>query len=660
MPTVARRLLGVLLCVGALLGAWVVVDRGASARRAAAEQQARAEALTLAQQARRALDAEGEALVARAVSGAELLRSIVAASTLGEAEVFDATLKDAFETEPWWHPYTLLGKTTFFLAGRRAYSAPELPMLPPAIEAVVAEATTAGRAVALTLFEGRPLWLVGARAPEPNRQQAWGVLVLLVPVSSEQLAAAAKATGAALALLPRGGEQLRGGGSEPALEAFLAGSDEASACCARLTVVEGLTLVAGRSPEARLAAAEAEAGSGALTAWLLGGVVALLGVALAAWPASKVAEEHAALLRETTAQLQQSQEQLQRFSQSIAPATAAAHAAGASPATPAEDDGLGSTQASAVQSRYEVLAPLGEGGMARVSVAMVRGAEGFRRLFVLKRLRAEVSENQEIVNQFIDEARLGASLVHSNIIPVFDFGRDAQGYYLAQEYILGRDVAALLAACVARRQAALPPRVVSWLAAEALKALSYAHTKADDAGRPLGLVHRDVSPNNLMVTARGELKLLDFGIVKSDQRLTKTQPGMVKGNLFYMSPEQAQGLPVDPRADLFSLGLVLYFAAAGRHLYDGQSQYELITRAAAGLTDVDRRHVGELPAPLRGFLLRLLATDPAQRFPSAEAAAAAVPGPLATAAEVQALMEELLGNELAAERARFAEAGGAA
>jgi type II secretory pathway pseudopilin PulG len=662
MPTNVRRALGVLLCVVAALGAWLVSARAAAALRGAAEEQARQEVAASLQLARAALDDEGKTLGARAASGAELLRAVVAASTLAQLEELKGTLTDAFENEPWWHPFNAFASTVFYLGGQRVYVAPTLDAMPDGLDAVVADATTAGRGLALSRRGTQPVWLVSARVPEPNRQQAWGVLVLVAPVTHESLGRVAARAGANVALQAAGSPPLLAGPDIAAWGTFPAQAREGSTCCARADVAPGLSLVVGRNPEALLAAAEAQADTSRTIAFVIGALVMLAGVALASWPASRRSADEVALLKETAEQLRQSQEQLQRFSQSIAPATFAAHAREAPPASPApagDDDGLGSTQASVVQSRYEVIAPLGEGGMAHVSVAQVRGAEGFRRLFVLKRLRPEASEHQEIVNQFIDEARLGASLVHSNIIPVFDFGRDAQGYYLAQEYILGRDVAAVVAASVHKRQAALEAKVVSWLAAEALKALQYAHTKTDDRGRPLGLVHRDVSPNNLMLTARGELKLLDFGIVKSEQRLTKTQAGMVKGNLFYMSPEQARGLEVDPRADLFSLGLVLYFAATAQHLYTGQTQYELMTRAAAGLTDEDRRKVQELPATLRAFVARLLENEPSARFASAEEAAAAVPRPTAVSAEVEALVQSLLGEELRAETARLA-AGGAA
>jgi serine/threonine-protein kinase len=366
-------------------------------------------------------------------------------------------------------------------------------------------------------------------------------------------------------------------------------------------------------------------------------------------------DERDRLLRETQHQLRQSQEVLQKLSTG---AFATQAAAGASPLAPEIDVGFASTQASVSVSRYEVVAPLGEGGMAKVSVAVVRGAEGFKRTFVVKRLKSEHAANQELVNQFIDEARLGASLVHSNIVPIFDFGRDADGYFLAQEYILGRDVDTLIEAHVKKYGTGLPPAIVATIGHEALKALSYAHTRTTDSGEFAGLVHRDVSPANLMISKRGEVKLLDFGIVKSADRVTQTQAGIVKGNLFFMSPEQARALPVDPRSDLFSLGMVMATALVGKPLYTGDNMYDLITRAGAGPTAADLELLSAAAGPLKTFLLKALAVDPEVRFQSASLMSSALASVLSPApsVELEALMTEFFKDQLDAERQRFSGA----
>src|SRR5258708_17088404 len=137
---------------------------------------------------------------------------------------------------------------------------------------------------------------------------------------------------------------------------------------------------------------------------------------------------------------------------------------------------------------------------------------------------------------FSDEAKLASNLIPSNIIPVYDFGKMGEEYFMAQEYVLGRDLRRLTTRRVEREQKPLPPRLAVYIAREALRALEYAHTRQTDDGRPLGIVHRDVSPNNILVSARGEVKLFDFGIAKAENRLTQTQHGVVKGNVRFMSP----------------------------------------------------------------------------------------------------------------------------
>ncbi|HVV50163.1 MAG TPA: serine/threonine-protein kinase, partial [Polyangia bacterium] len=247
--------------------------------------------------------------------------------------------------------------------------------------------------------------------------------------------------------------------------------------------------------------------------------------------------------------------------------------------------------------RYQLLDLLGEGGMAQVFTAVTFGAEGFRRTFVVKRLRAELSRDPAVVAQFIDEAKLGSTLVHSNVIPVFDFGKVGDEYYLAQEYILGRDMGRLTVRSLERLARPANLTTVLYVAAQTLLALEYAHGKLGDGGRPLGIVHRDVSPSNILLSARGEVKLFDFGIVKAEGRVTKTQHGVVKGNVSFMSPEQARGADVDGRADLFSLGLVLYYCLTGEVLYRGETTYELLVKAATGPGPDELGRIAALPGP---------------------------------------------------------------
>jgi serine/threonine protein kinase len=307
--------------------------------------------------------------------------------------------------------------------------------------------------------------------------------------------------------------------------------------------------------------------------------------------------------------------------------------------------------------RYTLLDRLGAGGMAEVYTAVTFGAEGFRRTFVVKRLRAELARDPAVVAQFIDEANLGSTLVHSNIIPVFDFGKVGDEYFLAQEYILGRDLGRITARLIERDGTPLPYPVVLHVAHETLKALEYAHTKRGDSGKPLGIVHRDVSPNNVLVSARGEVKLFDFGIVKAEGRVTKTEHGVVKGNVSFMSPEQARGADTDGRSDLFSMGLVIFYCLTGEVLYRGNTTYELLVRAATGPDASEQARIAALPGVCAEIVARALQVDPAERYQTGgEFAAALVPHITGAAGEIVRLMRDIFAAELQQEEARFASA----
>ena len=193
-----------------------------------------------------------------------------------------------------------------------------------------------------------------------------------------------------------------------------------------------------------------------------------------------------------------------------------------------------------------------------------------------------------------------------------------------------------------------------YVAQETLKALEYAHTKTSEVGTPLGLVHRDVSPMNVIVSARGEVKLFDFGIVKAEGRVTKTQVGVVKGNVTFMSPEQARGTNVDARADLFSMGLLMYYCLTGDVLYQGNTTYELLVKAATGPGPEEFDKLRALPDPCGELLHRALQANPADRFQTArEFGEAVAPGTAGGEAQLLALMQHLFSEDFNAEEARF-------
>jgi eukaryotic-like serine/threonine-protein kinase len=214
--------------------------------------------------------------------------------------------------------------------------------------------------------------------------------------------------------------------------------------------------------------------------------------------------------------------------------------------------------------------------------------------------------------------------VHSNIVPVFDFGRAGDEFFLALEYVHGRDLEKLTQKHLAATQRGLPPPVVFFVMHEVLEGLAYAHNRTGTSGEPLEIVHRDISPANVLISFIGEVKLSDFGIVKAAGRVSKTDERVVKGNVNFMSPEQARGESVDSRSDLFSAGVVMFYCLTGRLLYSGESTFNQLIRAAVGPVTEQFRQIQDLPPEAGAILDRALAQDPARRFQTAAEFARAI------------------------------------
>ena len=311
----------------------------------------------------------------------------------------------------------------------------------------------------------------------------------------------------------------------------------------------------------------------------------------------------------------------------------------------------------AIIGRYTLVDRIGLGGMAEVYAAVTAGEGSFRRSVVIKRLRPELTADPNAVAQFCDEANLLAAFHHPNIVAVHDFGRWENQFFLAEEYVQGRDLGRIVGKGFAASGRPPATEVVAYVAREILKGLDYAHTMENERGRPMGIVHRDVSPENIVVSPRGEVKLLDFGVVKATEgRVTaKTEMGVVKGNVTYMSPEQARGLEVDARADLYSLALVMYFCCTGHPLYAAPTTYGLLMQAGAGPSADGRTAIERLPPPISAVVQR--ATDPEldRRYPSAREMAADLEAAARQgAAPAGALVAELFGRELKDESHRLA------
>ncbi|MCA9669037.1 MAG: phosphate/phosphite/phosphonate ABC transporter substrate-binding protein [Myxococcales bacterium] len=272
--------------------------------------------------------------------------------------------------------------------------------------------------------------------------------------------------------------------------------------------------------------------------------------------------------------------------------------------------------------KFELLTRLARGGMAEIFVARQRGDGGFQRLVVVKRILPHLSDEPRFVEMFLEEARIAALLDHPNVIPIYDVDREGDSYYIAMPYVAGLPLVKVMAESSARGFG-LPLEVTCNVMAQALAGLHYAHERVGLDGLPLSLVHRDVSPSNLLVSEQGRVLLLDFGIAKARgaaQRLTET--GSLKGKLSYMSPEQGAGEPLDRRSDLFSLGIIFFEMAVGRRLFARKTDF--LTAKAISEEEVPDPEASGVPGPIAAVIRRALARDRDARFATARAMREAV------------------------------------
>src|SRR6478609_2834067 len=217
--------------------------------------------------------------------------------------------------------------------------------------------------------------------------------------------------------------------------------------------------------------------------------------------------------------------------------------------------------------RFLLLERIAVGGMAEVFKAKISSSHGFEKVLVIKRILPHLAADEAFVSMFIDEANVTAQLTHQKIVQILDFGDVAGQYFIALELIDGFDALQLLRAC-AQKRVRIPQHLVAFIIGEVLDALDYAHTARDDIeDKPLNIVHRDVSPSNVFISKRGEVKLGDFGIARAHRRESKTEAGTFKGKYGYMSPEQVTGKALDARSDLFSVGVVMAAMLMGRRLF---------------------------------------------------------------------------------------------
>ncbi len=265
--------------------------------------------------------------------------------------------------------------------------------------------------------------------------------------------------------------------------------------------------------------------------------------------------------------------------------------------------------------KYELLLPLATGGMARIYIGRSTGIGSFERHVVLKMITPEKANDLTAVNMFLDEARLAASLNHQNVAQVFEVGEDGGIHYLAMEYVHGQDLRAVLAKA-GSAGTRIPLELALTVVAGAAAGLHHAHERRGPDGVPLGIVHRDVSPSNIMIGYDGAVKLLDFGIAKATARSVETQSGIIKGKFAYMAPEQCRGRDVDRRSDVFSLGIILYEVSTQHRCFRADSDFDTMHRIVTGDVIRPSRLVQGYPPALEAIVMKALASDPAQRYQS--------------------------------------------
>ena len=266
--------------------------------------------------------------------------------------------------------------------------------------------------------------------------------------------------------------------------------------------------------------------------------------------------------------------------------------------------------------RYKVLEKIASGGMAEVFRAESAGLEGFKKIVAIKRVLPHLSEKKQFIGMFLDEARVSAQLSHSNCVQVFDIGVGDNTYFIVMEYVDGSDLKGVIEHRKKVNQS-FPLEEACLICVRICEGLAYAHGLVDGKGDSMHIVHRDMSPPNVLITRYGEVKIVDFGLAKANSQLERSEPGIIKGKFSYLSPEAAQGLPVDGRADIFAVGIILWELLAGRRLFMGETDLETVRMVQSAKVPSVRQYNPKVSKDLEDVIMRSLAGDPAKRYLSA-------------------------------------------
>jgi serine/threonine-protein kinase len=302
--------------------------------------------------------------------------------------------------------------------------------------------------------------------------------------------------------------------------------------------------------------------------------------------------------------------------------------------------------------KYEILALLALGGTAEIYLARIEGTAGFEKYVVVKCLHDHLADDTEFVKMFLDEARLAAMLDHSNIVQTFELGEHENRYYMVMEFLAGLSLAMVVRRAAERLPGGrVPVPLVLNIAQQACAGLHYAHEKQNN-GKPLNMVHRDISPQNLVIGFEGVVKVVDFGIARADQRDTKTKAGTIKGKFAYMSPEQCVAANIDRRTDVFALGVIMWELFTAKRLFKRNSPYETYQAVIECNVPKPSTINHEIDAPLDQIVMKAVAKDKEQRYPTAEALGDAILGHLhqrgkgSSAADVGRFIEAHFNQEI--------------
>ena len=312
---------------------------------------------------------------------------------------------------------------------------------------------------------------------------------------------------------------------------------------------------------------------------------------------------------------------------------------------------------------YKILKKVATGGMAEVFLAKRVAMKGFEKLLAIKKILPQFSENEEFISMFIDEAKLAAQLNHRNIVQIYDFGNQQGSYYIAMEYVFGKDLRTILKKSRDKHQR-LPLTQCAYIITEAARGLEFAHNLKDHYGKPINIIHRDISPQNIFISYEGDVKIADFGIAKAASQSTETRAGVLKGKILYMSPEQAWGKTIDRRSDLYSLGVLFYEMVADRKMVEADSEFSMLEKVRNAEVEFPPEIFEKIPKSLSYIIKKALEKDPGNRYQTAHEMRVDLENHLLTTKEtlsekmISDYLKDIFCDEIEAERKILVEGPG--